>query len=145
MKVIAENRRARFDFEILETVEAGVMLTGPEAKSCRASHVNLAGSYVSFRDGKAVLKNASIAAYAFAANMPHEERRDRVLLLKAAELKKLTTRAEERGFAVVPLAMHVGRFVKVLLGIGRGRKKTDKRQHIREREVARKLKQTGDY
>jgi len=145
MKVIAENRRARFDFEILETVEAGIMLTGPEAKSCRAGHVNLAGAYVTFRDGKAVLKNASISAYAFAANVPHEEKRDRTMLLKSPELKKLTTRAEEKGLSVVPLAMHVGRFVKVLLGIGRGRKKTDKRQHIREREVARKLKQTGDY
>ncbi len=145
MKVIAENRRARFDYEILETVEAGIMLTGPEAKSCRAGHVNLAGAYVTFRDGKAVLKNASIAAYSFAATVPHEERRDRVLLLKAVELKKLTARAEEKGFTVVPLAMHVGRFVKLLLGIGRGRKKTDKRQRIKEREVTRKLKQTGDY
>lgn len=145
MKVVAENRRARFDFEILETVEAGIMLTGPEAKSCRAGHVNLAGAYVSFREGNAVLKNASIAAYPFAAHVPHEERRDRTMLLKAAELKKLTVRAEEKGLTVIPLALHVGRFVKVLLGIGRGRKKTDKRQRIREREVARKLKQTGDY
>lgn len=145
MKVIAENRRARFDFEILETLEAGIVLTGPEVKSCREGHVNLAGAYVSFREGAAILKNASIAPYSFAARMPHEERRDRKMLLKAPELKKLTTRAEEKGFTVVPLAMHVGRFVKVLLGIGRGRKKTDKRQHIREREVARKLKQTGDY
>jgi len=145
MKVIAENRRARFDYEILETVEAGIMLTGPETKSCRAGHVNLAGAYVTFRDGKAVLKNVSIAPYRFAANVPHDERRDRVLLLKAVELKKLMARAEEKGLTVVPLAMHVGRFVKVLLGIGRGRKKTDKRQRIKEREVARKLKQTGDY
>ncbi|MDO8468638.1 MAG: SsrA-binding protein SmpB [Candidatus Peribacter sp.] len=145
MKVIAENRRARFDFEILETVEAGIMLTGPEVKSCREGHVNLAGAYVSFHNGEAVLKNASISPYSFAARMPHEERRDRKMLLKAAELKKLTTRAEEKGFTVVPLSLRVGRFVKVELGIGRGRKKTDKRQHIREREVARKLKQTGDY
>ncbi|MFH0851833.1 MAG: SsrA-binding protein SmpB [Candidatus Peregrinibacteria bacterium] len=145
MKVIAENRRARFDFEILETLEAGIMLTGPEVKSCRAGHVNLAGAYVSFRQGGAVLKNASIAPYSFAARMPHEERRDRKMLLKASELKKLTTRAEEKGLTVVPLAMHVGRFIKVLLGVGRGRKKTDKRQHIRDREVARKLKQTGEY
>ncbi|MDD4287045.1 MAG: SsrA-binding protein SmpB [Candidatus Peribacteraceae bacterium] len=145
MKVIAENRRARFDFEILETVEAGIMLTGPETKSCRAGHVNLAGAYVTVRDGKAFLKNATIAPYSFAARMPHEERRDRALLLKAVELKKLAARAEEKGFTIIPLAMHVGHFVKVELGIGRGRKKTDKRQHIREREVARKLKQTGDY
>lgn len=145
MKVVAENRRARFDFEIIETLEAGIMLTGPEVKSCRAGHVNLAGAYVSFHNGEAVLKNASISPYSFAARMPHEERRDRKMLLKVAELKKITARTEEKGFTVVPLALHVGRFVKVLLGIGRGRKKTDKRQRIKEREVARKLKQTGDY
>lgn len=145
MKVVAENRRARFDFDILETVEAGMQLTGPEAKSCRAGHVNLAGAYVSFREGRALLKNASISAYAFAASLPHEEKRERLLLLKAAELRKLAARSEEKGLAVVPLAIHAGRYVKILLGIGRGRKKTDKRQRIREREVARKLKQTGDY
>lgn len=145
MKMIAENRRARFDFEIVDTVEAGIILTGPEAKSCRDGHVNLAGSYVSFCEGKALLKNASIAPYRFAANVPHEERRDRILLLTSAELGKLTTRAEEKGFAVVPLALRVGKFIKLELGVGRGRKKADKRQHIREREVERKLKQTGDY
>lgn len=145
MKVVAQNRRARFDFEILDTVEAGLMLTGPEAKSCRAGHVNLAGSYVSFLNGKPILKNASVAPYRFASRMPHESLRDRPLLLKASEIHKLLARSAEQGMAIVPLEVHVGRFVKVLLGLGRGRKKTDKRQRIKEREVERSLKQTGDY
>ncbi|MFH1443986.1 MAG: SsrA-binding protein SmpB [Candidatus Peregrinibacteria bacterium] len=145
MKVTAQNRRARFDYEILDTIEAGIILTGPETKSCRQGNVNLASAYVSFRDGKAFLKNASVAPYQFAAHAAHEERRDRALLLKANQMKKLQAWTEEKGSAVVPLEMRVGKFVKVLLGVGRGRKKTDKRQRIKEREIARKLKQTGDY
>lgn len=142
---MAQNRRARFDFEILETLEAGLMLTGPEVKSCRAGHINLMGSYVSFREGKPVLKNAAIAPYRFAAHVPHEERRDRPLLLKASEIRKILARSEEKGLTVVPLEIRAGKFIKVLLGVGRGRKRIDKRQRIREREVERKLKRSGDY
>jgi SsrA-binding protein len=143
VKVVIQHRRARFDYEILETVEAGIMLTGPEVKSCRAGHVNLAGSYVSFLNGKPILKNTSIAPYRFAAHVPHEERRDRPLLLKAPEIRKLAARSEEKGLTIVPLEIRAGKFVKVLLGVGRGRKKIDKRHVIREREVKRKLK-TGE-
>ena len=145
VKTVAQNRRARFDFEILETVEAGLMLTGPEVKSCRMGHVHLAGAYVSFRDGKPFLKNATVSKYPFAANIAHEEHRERPLLLKASEIRKMQAATEEKGIAVVPLEIHVGRFVKVLLGIGRGRKKTDKRQRIKEREVERKLKSGQEY
>lgn len=145
MKVVASNRRARFDFEILDTVEAGLMLTGPEAKSCREGHINLAGSYVSFFNGKPILKNASVAPYRFASRIEHEPLRDRPLLLKAFEIHKLLIQSEEKGMAIVPLEVRVGRFVKVLLGLGRGRKKTDKRNRIKEREVERSLKQKGDY
>lgn len=145
MRVVAQNRRARFDFDIQDTVEAGLLLTGAEAKSCREGHVNLSGSYVSFQSGKPVLRNASIARYRFAANMPHEEHRDRPLLLKGNQIRKLQTKAEEKGIAVVPLEVRVGKFVKVLLGIGRGRRKIDKRQRIKEREVERKLKSGQEY
>lgn len=145
MKVVAQNRRARFDFEILETLEAGLMLTGPEVKSCRMGHINLMGSYVSFREGKPVLKNATISPYRFAAHVPHEEKRDRPLLLKTSEIRKILARSEEKGLTVVPLEIRAGKFIKVLLGVGRGRKRIDKRQRIREREVARKLRQTGNY
>ncbi|MDD4628730.1 MAG: SsrA-binding protein SmpB [Candidatus Peribacteraceae bacterium] len=146
MKVTAQNRRARFDYEILETTEAGIVLTGQEAKSCRMGHVNLSGAYVSFLREKPVLKNMGISRYTYASkNEPYDERRDRDLLLSATEIHKLQTKTEEKGMAVVPLELHVGKFVKVLLGLGRGRKKVDKRHRIKEREVERKLKSGGEY
>ncbi|MEI8229580.1 MAG: SsrA-binding protein SmpB [Candidatus Peregrinibacteria bacterium] len=146
MKTVSENRRARFDYEILETVEAGMMLTGQEVKSCRMGHINLTGSYVSFHSGKPILKNASIARYVHTSKLePYDEHRDRPLLLSRADIRKLTTRTEEKGLTVVPLAVHAGRFIKLLIGIGRGRKSIDKRQHIKEREVERVLKRTGNY
>jgi SsrA-binding protein len=141
MKVVARNRRARFDFEITETVEAGLMLTGPEAKSCRMGHVNLAGAYVSFFGGKAHLKNTKIAPYAFSRNVPHEEMRDRQLLLSAAESARLQKALEEKGISVVPLEVRADKYIKVLLGLGRGRKRIDKRQRIKEREMGRNLRE----
>lgn len=142
MKVVAQNRRSRFDYEILETVEAGIQLTGPEVKSCRNGHINLSGAYVSFLSGQPILKNAAIARYVFASQSEAQnERRDRLLLLKTSERKKLEAKAEERGFTVVPLEVHAGKFIKLLLGVGRGRKRIDKRMHIREREIARKVRE----
>jgi len=141
MKVVSQNRRARFDFAIVETVEAGLMLTGPEVKSCRSGHINLAGSYVSFLGGKPVLKNAKIAHYAFSRREGHEESRDRILLLQQSESDRLQRSLEEKGMSLVPLEVHAGRYVKVLLGLGRGRKRVDKRQKIKEREMGRKLRE----
>ncbi len=142
MKVVAENRRARFDFEIQDTVEAGVVLTGQEVKSCRAGNVNLAGSYVSFLGGKPVLKKASIAPYKFALPLPgYDPTHDRPLLLRKNEALKVEKASEEKGMAVVPLEVRAGKFIKVLLGIGRGRKRIDKRQRIKEREIGRKIRE----
>jgi SsrA-binding protein len=142
VKTIAQNRRARFDYEILETIEAGLMLTGPEVKSCRAGHANLAGSYVSFHGGKAVLKNAKISRYAFSGpNSPHAEMRDRPLLLKKNESEKLERAISEKGIAIVALEIRAGKYIKVLLGLARGRKKLDKRARIKEREQGRRLRE----
>ncbi|MFA6039636.1 MAG: SsrA-binding protein SmpB [Candidatus Peribacteraceae bacterium] len=142
MKVVAENRRARFDYEILDTVEAGVVLTGQEAKSCRAGNISLAGSYISFLGGKPVLKKASIAAYKFALPLPeYDPLRDRPLLLRKNEAHKIEVASEEKGMAVIPLEVRAGRFIKILLGIGRGRKRIDKRQRIKERETGRRLRE----
>lgn len=142
MKVVAINRRARFDFEILDTVEAGIVLTGQEVKSCRAGNAHLAGAYVSFLGGKPVLKKASIAPYKFALPLPsYDPLRDRPLLLKRNEARKLEAASEEKGMAMVPLEMRAGRFIKVLVGIGRGRKRIDKRQRIKERETGRRLRE----
>ena len=141
MKVVADNRRARFDFEILQTVEAGIILTGQEVKSCRMGHINLAGSYVSFLHDKPILKNAKISIYPFASNVAdYQPEHDRPLLLKDTERRKLQIAVEEKGISVVPLEVRAGKYIKVLLGLGRGRKKFDKRQKIKEREVKQKLR-----
>ena len=145
VKVVSENRRARFDYDILDTMEAGIVLTGPEVKSCRAGQVSLAGAYVSFLHGQPVLKRVKIARYAYASNQQnYDPERERPLLLKASEIKKLSQAAEERGIAIVPLKVLAGRFIKVVLGVGRGRKKLDKRARIREREIGRKLRRGED-
>lgn len=142
VKIVAQNRRARYDYEILETVEAGIILTGPEVKSCRRGHINLGGSYVSFLGGKPVLKGAGISKYAFSgSDSAHEEHRDRQLLLKKNELGKLERATEEKGMTLIPLEVRAGKFIKLLIGMCRGRKKMDKRQAIKERETGRRLRE----
>jgi SsrA-binding protein len=140
VKVVASNKRARFDYEILEEIEAGIILTGQEVKSCRQGHVNLIGAYVSFLSGRPVLKNAAIQPYRFASDLAsYDPHRDRELLLKGAEIKRLTGKTEERGLTILPLEMRAGRTIKVLLGLGKGRKKYEKRERIRERELKKRL------
>lgn len=142
MKLVAQNRRARYDYEILETVEAGMMLTGPEVKSCRLGHINLAGSYVSFLGGKPVLKGAGISKYTFSSpNVPHDEHRDRELLLKKNQAAKLQRSIDEKGMTLIPMEVRAGKYIKITVGLGRGKKKTDKRQAIKERETGRRLRE----
>ena len=144
MKVVASNRRARYDYDILETVEAGMMLSGPEAKSCRMGHVNLAGAYVSFLGGRPVLKQAAISPYPFAhQGSDYDPKRDRELLLHRKEVERLASLTAEKGVTLIPLEVRAGRYIKVALGVARGRKQVDKRRAIREREVDRKLRR-GD-
>jgi SsrA-binding protein len=141
MKAVAQNRRARFDYEMVDTMEAGVILTGPEVKACRQGHISLMGSYVSFYGGKPMLKNAKISKYTYSADPDHKEMRDRELLLNKNESAKLQRALEEKGMSVVPLEVRAGKYIKVLLGLGRGRKKFDKRQKIKEREIGRRVRE----
>ncbi len=142
MKVVAQNRRARFDYDILETVETGMILTGPEVKSCRKGHINLAGAYVSFLNGKPILKGAGVSKYTFTGpDVLHDEHRDRQLLLKKSELGKLQRATEEKGMTLIPLEVRAGKYIKLLIGVCRGRKKMDKRQAIKTREIGRRLRE----
>lgn len=144
MKVVAQNRRARFDYEITETFEAGIMLTGQEVKSCRLGQVNLAGSYVSFASGSPVLKQAKISPYKYAGKLQdYDPGHDRTLLLRSKEAERLEALQSEKGVSIIPLEVRAGKFIKVLIGVGRGRKKLDKRQKIREREISRRVRETG--
>lgn len=141
MKIVAQNRRARFDYQIDDTILAGLILTGQEVKSCRMSHCDLAGSYVSFHGGKPVIKHLKIQPYAFASQLDgYDPGQDRFLLLNKAEIAKLESASNQKGITVIPLEVQAGRTIKVLIGIARGRKNIDKRQLIKERDVKKRLK-----
>ena len=141
MKVTASNKKAKFDYSISETVEAGLMLTGPEVKSCRLGHVSLAGSYVSLLSGKPVVKQMKISPYKPAGKMEgYNESRDRVLLLKSSDIERLKTATEQKGMTLVPLEMQAGNFVKLVIGLAVGRKKFDKREVIKKRDLDRELR-----
>lgn len=146
MKVVAKNRKATFDYEVTDTVEAGLLLTGQEVKSCRLGQISLAGSYVSFVGGRPLLKQAKISPYKYAGNMKdYDPGRDRLLLMTKAQVQKLEAAQSERGISIVPLEVRAGKFIKLLIAVGKGRKRIDKRQKIREREVGRRLRTQGDY
>lgn len=145
MKTVAKNRRAHFDYDIVDTIEAGIQLTGQEVKSCREGNVNLSGAYVSLLNKKPVLKSATIAPYKFASNIEsYEPGRDRPLLLHKKELERIQSALDEKGVSVIPLEVKAGRHIKVLLGLGKGQKRIDKRHKIKEKDVSRRLKQGRD-
>jgi len=145
MKTVAQNRRARHDYEITDVVEAGIMLSGQEVKSCRAGNANLSGAYVSLASGTPVLKSMTIAKYAHAAGVEgYEPTRDRILLLKKNELEKLQTQLLEKGVSLIPMEVKAGRFIKVVLGLGRGKKRYDKRQDKKKKDIERRLREGRD-
>ena len=138
--VIATNRRARFDYEILETLEAGIALLGPEVKSLRAGRANLGDAYATIRKGRAWLLNLHISPYEQAGRSNPEPTRERALLLHRNEIRRLGGKLAERGFTLVPLQLYwkSGR-AKVELGVARGKRRHDKRETIRRRETDREL------
>jgi SsrA-binding protein len=139
-KLIAENRRARRDYEVLERLEAGVVLTGSEVKSARDGHVQLGQAYADIRDGEAWLVGASIADYVQAGVFGHAPDRDRKLLLHRREIDSLYGKVREKGLTLVPTRMYFkdGR-VKVELALARGRERADKRRVIAERDAQRQM------
>jgi len=139
-KLIASNRRARHEYELLERVEAGIVLVGPEVKSLRDGKASLTDSYASFRRGEAWLHHLHISPYPQAARSNPDPKRDRKLLLHRREIARLEGRVSERGLTLVPLSLYFrdGR-VKVELALARGRRTHDKREAIRERESDREL------
>ncbi|OKH26056.1 SsrA-binding protein [Hydrococcus rivularis NIES-593] len=146
IKIISDNRQARFLYEILETYEAGIELLGTEVKSIRAGKVNLRDGYALIRNGEAWLINVHISPYeASGQYFNHDPRRTRKLLLHRKEISKLIGQVEQKGLTLVPLKMYFkGSLVKVSLGLGRGKKLHDKRETLKrrqdEREMARLLK-----
>lgn len=143
IKIITDNRKARFDYEIMDTIEAGLVLTGSEVKSLRAGQVNLKDSYISIIRGEAFLQNAHISVYKASSYNNHEPERLRKLLLNKLELNRLQGQLQEKGLSCVPLKIYFKRGrVKVEIGIARGKKKGDKRQAIKDKDVKREIQRT---
>jgi|SRR5579875_3762746 SsrA-binding protein len=133
-----ENRRARHEYHILETVEAGIVLTGPEVKSLRSGGASLAEAYARVRDGEVWLVGMHIAPYDHGGYADHEPRRPRKLLLHKEEILRLQGRVQEKGLTLVPLRLYFKRGrAKVELGLARGKQLWDKRRAIAEREALR--------
>ncbi|MGQ9494766.1 MAG: SsrA-binding protein SmpB [Thermoanaerobaculaceae bacterium] len=138
MKVLATNRKARFAYEFLERFVAGVALTGSEVKSVREGKLNLQDGYVTFEGGEAFLVNVHISPYANAGYAGHEPLRPRKLLLHKREIKRLMGKVQEKGLTLIPLAVIVeGNWIKVELALAKGKKTHDKKQALKERDLAR--------
>ena len=138
--IISENRKARHDYDILETFEAGLVLTGSEVKSLRAKQVQLKDSYVSFKAGEAFLQNAHIAEYKSSSYNNHHPERLRKLLLSRHEIEKIYASLREKGLSCVPLKIYFKKgYAKVELALVKGRKAHDKREAIKKRDETREL------
>jgi SsrA-binding protein len=137
---IATNRRARHEYEILETLEAGLVLRGTEVKALRAGLVNFKDSYATVRNGEVWFLGCHISPYSHGTDANHDPERDRKLLLHDREIKRLTGKIAERGLTLVPLKLYFkkGR-AKLEIGLARGKKLHDKRSALREREVRREM------
>jgi len=139
-RIIASNRKARHDYTIIDTIEAGVALTGTEVKSLRAGRASLVDGFATVSDDEIWLRNVHIAEYAEGTWTNHAPRRVRKLLLHRMEIDRLAGKLKEGGLALIPLSMYFreGR-VKVELGLGRGKKSYDKRQDMAKRDADREL------
>ncbi len=140
--LLAENKKARFDYDILETLEAGLILSGPEVKSVKAGQINLKGSFVTFHKDSALITNAHIARYKQAGPQPDfDPTRSRKLLLHKKEIRYLREKSLERGLTIIPLQVYTkNRLVKVEIAVARGRHKYDKREVIKKRELQREMR-----
>ena len=139
-KTVAVNRKAYRDYEVLQRVEAGLVLTGSEIKSIRDGRVNVREAYARPEDGELWLVNAHIALYPAAHRSNHEPNRRRKLLVHKGQLRELARAVDERGLTLVPLRLYLKRgLAKVELGLVRGRRQYDKRQVIARREAQRQM------
>lgn len=144
MKEVAKNRRAYYDYEILDKIEAGINLTGFEVKAAKSGKISLGGSYARTIDGDVYLVGADIEPYQ-PNNTPegYEGQRDRRLLLTKKEIASLSGKIKESGLTLVPLRAYIkGRLVKVELGLAKSKKKQDKREAIKKRDVQRDIRRT---
>ncbi len=146
-RVLISNRKARHDYHVLETLEAGVVLRGTEVKSLRQGNANLQDSYAQLKDGEVWLHGMHISPYEQGNINNHEPRRTRKLLLQKSQIRKLVSTMRDKGLTLVPLSVYFkGPYAKVELAVARGKKTFDKRESIAkrdaEREIAKRLKRS---
>ncbi len=140
VKLIATNRRARFDYDVRETFEAGLVLVGSEVKSLRNNGASIGESYAAIKEGEVWVTGMHIPPYSFARDGGHEPLRPRKLLLHRREIDRISSRVAERGLTLVPLRLYFRKgMAKMDLALAKGRSKVDKRQVIREREQRREM------
>lgn len=145
MKILAINKRAKFDYDLLETYEAGLALTGPEVKSAKAGSVQMKGSFLDVRGDQLWLKNMHISKYppAASAQKEYDPERDRTVLVHKRELKRLIGKRKMEGMTLVPVCLYVKHnLVKLEFAVARGKKKYEKREAIKKRDVERHLRET---
>lgn len=140
MKIFADNKRARFDYDIKENFNAGLVLSGAEVKSIKSGNVSLAGSYVTVSSNGASLVNCHIGPYKYAPNQNYNPTQSRKLLLNKKEIHQLM--GKEKGLTIIPLSIYLGNrgLVKMRVGLGKARKKTDKREYIKKRDDQKQMR-----
>ncbi|KIR61815.1 SsrA-binding protein SmpB [Micromonospora harpali] len=138
--LVASNKKARHDYDILKTYEAGLVLAGTEVKSLRAGYVSLVDAFAQEHDGELMLHGLHIAEYGFGSWTNHQPRRTRKLLLRRIEIDRILDRVREGGLTLVPLSLYFSNgWAKVELGLARGRRSYDKRQALAERDAKREI------
>ena len=149
IRIVCQNRKASHEYFIHERVETGIVLQGPEVKSLREGRANLTDSYARVKGGEVFLYNMHISPYPFAHNMPLEPLRARKLLLRKREIKRLIGKAEEKGYTLIPTKVYFKEgWAKVELALAKGKRKYDKRQALKEKEIKRDMEQAkkrGEY
>jgi SsrA-binding protein len=139
MKIIAQNRKASFNYTLEEEIEAGIMLVGSEVKSIRDGKVNISDAHAGEKDGALYLLNCNINEYSGANQFNHEARRPRKLLLHKKQINKLLGKVQTKGYSLIPLSLYFNdkNIIKVKLALGRGKKLHDKRSSIKEKDERR--------
>jgi SsrA-binding protein len=135
------NRRASFDYQLLQRFTAGIVLTGTEIKSVRTGHVNLTDAFCFFKDGELFVRNMHISQWKQGSHYNHDPLRVRKLLLKKSELKKLRTKATEKGFTIVPVKITLSEsgYAKIEIAIAQGKKSFDKREDLKKKDQQREI------
>ena len=135
------NRKAKFEFQFLDTYEAGIILQGTEMKSIRKGQANLRDAYCTFKKGELYIRSLFIAEYTHGNQFNHDTRRTRKLLLHRAELRKLEKRVKEKGFTIVPYRLYITErgFAKVEIALAQGKKNYDKRESIKQKDLKRDM------